>query len=260
MLQQSIKHIIQEDLALQYLLHLADNALILSHRNSQWCGHGPILEQDIALTNIALDQLGQARNLYQYAALIITEKTGIPTTEDQLAYLRDTGEFKNCLLVELPNGDWGQTVLRNFLMGTYQFFLYQELQQIASGQLKAIADKSIKEITYHVRWSADWVVRLGDGTEESHARMVHALELLWSYTGEMLEPCDYELPMIAAQSSFIKAAWEAKIAAVFAEANLVHPTNEWMQSGGKKGIHTEHLGYLLAEMQFLQRAYPGLEW
>jgi len=260
MLQQSIKHLIEEDLQIQYLLHLADNALILSHRNSQWCGHGPILEQDIALTNIALDQLGQARNLFQYAALIITEKTGIPTTEDQLAYLRDTGAFKNCLLAELPNGHWGQTVLRNFLMGTYQFFLYQELQQIASGQLKAIADKSIKEITYHVRWSADWVVRLGDGTAESKARMVEALELLWPYTGEMLEPCDYELPLIAAQSSFIKAAWEAKIAAVFEEATLVHPTNEWMQSGGKKGIHTEHLGYLLAEMQFLQRAYPGLEW
>lgn len=260
MLQQSIKHFIQEDLQIQYLLHLADNALILSHRNSQWCGHGPILEQDIALTNIALDQLGQARNLFQYAALIITEKTGIATTEDQLAYLRDSGEFKNCLIAELPNGDWGQTVLRNFLMSSYQFFLYQELQQSSDGQLKAIADKSIKEITYHVRWSADWVIRLGDGTTESHARMVQALEQLWNYTGEMLVPCVYEEPFIAAQSSFIKAAWEAKIAAVLEEATLTHPTNEWMQSGGKNGIHTEHLGYLLAEMQFLQRAYPGLEW
>jgi ring-1,2-phenylacetyl-CoA epoxidase subunit PaaC len=260
MLQQSISNLISEDQQIQYLLHLADNALILSHRNSQWCGHGPILEQDIALTNIALDQLGQARNLYQYAALLITEKTGIPTTEDQLAYLRDVGEFKNCLIAELPNGDWGQTVLRNFLMGSYQFFLYQELQQIATGQLKAIADKSIKEITYHVRWSADWVVRLGDGTTESHTRMVQALELLWSYTGEMLEPNDYEQELIGSQSTYIKAAWEAKIAAVLAEANLDHPKNDWMQSGGKKGIHTEHLGYLLAEMQFLQRAYPGLEW
>jgi ring-1,2-phenylacetyl-CoA epoxidase subunit PaaC len=260
MLQQTVQTCIHSDTQLQYLLQLADNALILSHRNSQWCGHGPILEQDIALTNIALDQLGQARNLYQYAALLLTEKTGITTTEDQLAYLRDTGEFKNCLLAELPNGDWGQTVMRNFLISSYQFFLYQELQYSNDGQLKAIADKSIKEITYHVRWSADWVVRLGDGTAESHARMVQALELLWAYTGEMLEPCDYELPFIAKQSSFIKAAWEAKIAAVLAEANLIHPTNDWMQSGGKKGIHTEHFGYLLAEMQFLQRAYPGLEW
>jgi ring-1,2-phenylacetyl-CoA epoxidase subunit PaaC len=260
MLQQTIQACIHSDTQLQYLLQLADNALILSHRNSQWCGHGPILEQDIALTNIALDQLGQARNLYQYAALLITEKTGITTTEDQLAYLRDTGDFKNCLLAELPNGDWGQTVMRNFLISSYQFFLYQELQHSNDGQLKAIADKSIKEITYHVRWSADWVVRLGDGTAESHTRMVQALELLWAYTGEMLEPCDYELPFIATQSSFIKAAWEAKIAAVLAEANLIHPTNDWMQSGGKKGIHTEHFGYLLAEMQFLQRAYPGLEW
>jgi ring-1,2-phenylacetyl-CoA epoxidase subunit PaaC len=260
MLQQRVQTCISSDTQLQYLLQLADNAFILSHRNSQWCGHGPILEQDIAITNIALDQLGQARNLYQYAALLISTNTGIPTTEDQLAYLRDGMEYKNCLIAELPNGDWAQTVLRNFLISSYQFFLYQELQQSSDEQLKAIADKSIKELTYHLRWSADWVVRLGDGTKESNSRMVQALELLWNYTGELLEPCEYELPFVGVQSIFIKAAWEAKIAAVLAEAGLTHPVNEWMQTGGKKGVHTEHLGYLLAEMQFLQRAYPGLEW
>ncbi|MES2328315.1 MAG: 1,2-phenylacetyl-CoA epoxidase subunit PaaC [Bacteroidota bacterium] len=243
-----------------YTLHLADNALIIGHRNSEWCGHGPVLEQDIAISNIALDCIGQARNFYQYAAQL----SGNDTTEDSLAYLRDTVEFKNCLLVELPNGDWGQTILRQFFFSTYQYFLYQQLQNSSDEQLAAIAEKALKEVTYHLRWSSEWVIRLGDGTEESKKRMEHAVDELWSYTGELMRPANYEL--LAASEGYgvdlsaIKNKWEEKVKAVFEEATLSLPENAWMQSGGKEGRHTEHLGFVLAEMQFLQRAYPGAEW
>jgi ring-1,2-phenylacetyl-CoA epoxidase subunit PaaC len=246
---------------LDYTLHLADNALILGHRNSEWCGHGPVLEQDIAISNIALDCIGQARNFYQYAAQL----SGNGATEDTLAYLRDTVEFKNCLLLELPNGDWAQTVLRQFFFSTYQYFLYQQLQNNSDQQIAAIAEKALKEVTYHVRWSSEWVIRLGDGTEESKQRMLHAINELWSYTGEMFIAADYELP--ASQNGTgidlesVKNKWTEKITAVFEEATLPLPSAEtWMQSGGKKGNHTEHLGFVLAEMQFLQRAYPNAEW
>jgi ring-1,2-phenylacetyl-CoA epoxidase subunit PaaC len=245
----------------QYTLHLADNALILGHRNSEWCGHGPVLEQDIAISNIALDCIGQARNFYQYAAQI----AGDGTTEDSLAYLRDTVEFKNCLLVELPNGDWGQTILRQFFFSTYQYFLYLQLQNNTDQQIAAIAEKALKEVTYHVRWSSEWVIRLGDGTEESKQRMLHAVNELWSYTGELFMPADYELP--ASQNgngielSSIKNKWTEKVTAVFEEATLpLPPAETWMQSGGKQGKHSEHLGFILAEMQFLQRAYPNATW
>lgn len=246
---------------LNYTLHLADNALILGHRNSEWCGHGPVLEQDIAISNIALDCIGQARNFYQYAAQI----AGNGATEDSLAYLRDTVEFKNCLLVELPNGDWGQTILRQFFFSTYQYFLYQQLQNSSHQQIAAIAEKALKEVTYHVRWSSEWVIRLGDGTDESKQRMLHAVNELWSYTGEMFIAADYELH--AAQNgtgidlASIKIKWTEKITAVLEEATLPVPsTDAWMQTGGKQGRHTEHLGFILAEMQFLQRAYPNAEW
>jgi ring-1,2-phenylacetyl-CoA epoxidase subunit PaaC len=245
----------------QYTLHLADNALILGHRNSEWCGHGPVLEQDIAISNIALDCIGQARNFYQYAAQI----AGDGATEDSLAYLRDTVEFKNCLLVELPNGDWGQTILRQFFFSTYQYFLYLQLQNNTDQQIAAIAEKALKEVTYHVRWSSEWVIRLGDGTEESKQRMLHAVNELWSYTGELFMPADYELP--ASQNgngielSSIKNKWTEKVTAVFEEATLpLPPAETWMQSGGKQGKHSEHLGFILAEMQFLQRAYPNATW
>ena len=161
-----------------YLLSLADNTLILGHRNSEWCGHGPILEQDIAITNMALDCIGQARNFYQYTAQLM----GNHTTEDSLAYLRDVTEFTNCLLVELPNGDWAQTVLRHFLFSTFQYYVYQQLQNSSDPQLAAIAEKGFKEITYHVRWSSEWVIRLGDGTEESKDRILQALDTVWGYT------------------------------------------------------------------------------
>jgi ring-1,2-phenylacetyl-CoA epoxidase subunit PaaC len=245
---------------IDYTLHLADNALIIGHRNSEWCGHGPVLEQDIAISNIALDCIGQARNFYQYAAKL----SGNEATEDSLAYLRDTVEFKNCLLVELPNGDWGQTILRQFFFSTYQYFLYQQLQNSSDQQLAAIAEKALKEVTYHVRWSSEWVIRLGDGTEESKQRMLKATEELWSFTGELFLPAGYEFKVIeegtGVDLSAIKNKWEEKIRSVFEEATLPLPENTWMQSGGKEGKHTEYLGFILAEMQFLQRAYPGAEW
>ena len=173
---------------IDFLLHLGDNTLILSQRNSEWCGHGPVLEQDIAITNISLDLLGQARNLYSYAALLI----GGEATEDTLAYIRKEREFKNCLLVEQPNGDWAQTILRQYCFSQYQYSLYQQLLNSKDIQLAAIVEKSIREVAYHLRWSSEWVIRLGDGTEESHRRMLKAIEELWSYTGEMFIPADYE--------------------------------------------------------------------
>jgi ring-1,2-phenylacetyl-CoA epoxidase subunit PaaC len=255
-----------------YILHLADNALILGQRNSEWCGHGPVLEQDIAITNISLDLIGQARSLYQYAAECINSldrQGGQPATEDTLAYLRDIRDFKNCLLCELPNGDWGQTILRQFFFSSYQLLLYQRLQQSTDATLAAIAEKSLKEVTYHLRWSSEWVIRLGDGTEESHERMRRAIDVLWTYTGELFIPAAYETAAfdagIGVNLPVLQAAWETRINEVFSEATLPSPLTEqpsakWMQTGGKEGMHTEHLGYVLAELQFMQRAYPGCEW
>ncbi|HNU86974.1 MAG TPA: phenylacetate-CoA oxygenase subunit PaaC [Ferruginibacter sp.] len=241
--------------SIDYILHLADTTLILSQRNSEWCGHGPILEQDIAITNISLDLLGQSRLFYQYAATL----TGNNATEDSLAYLRTEREFKNLLLAEQPNGDWAQTILRQYLFSQYQYLLFEKLQQSSDEQLAAIAAKSIKETRYHVRWSSEWVIRLGDGTEESHTRMLKAIEALWPYTGEMFMPAEYETSFGIDLIS-IKNGWDEKIRAVFAEASLPVPEKVFMQSGGKKGTHTEQLGYILTELQYLQRTYPGAEW
>ena len=248
---------------IDYTLHLADTTLILSQRNSEWCGHGPVLEQDIAITNISLDLIGQARNFYQYAASLI----GNDCTEDKLAYLRDAREFKNCLMVEQANGDWAQTILRQFFFSAYQFYLYQRLEESRfDEQLAAIAVKSLKEVTYHLRWSSEWVIRLGDGTEESHKRILTALEELWPYTGEMFQPAGYENFLrekhVSVDVSTIKTGWEHNIKNVLKEATLPYPEDKttWMQTGGKNGIHSEHLGFILAEMQFLQRAYPNSVW
>lgn len=247
-----------------YTLHLADSSLIMGHRLSEWTGHGPMLEQDIAISNIALDLIGQARNFYQYAAEIINaENTEKKITEDDLAYLRDTFEFKNFLITELPNGDWAQTIGKIFFFSTWQFFFYQKLIYSSDKQLSAIAEKSLKEVTYHVKWSGDWVIRLGDGTNESRKRLGNAIEYLWPYTGEMFVPAEFELSdedQVIINFSNIKNDWLDKVKDVLAEATLALPTDTWMQSGGKKGTHTEHLGYILSEMQYMQRAYPGLEW
>lgn len=238
-----------------YTLHLADTNLILAQRNAEWCGHGPILEQDIAITNFSLDQLGQARNFYQYAASL----TGNNATEDSLAYLRTEREFKNCLLVEQPNGDWAQTILRQFFISAYQYLLYGQLQHHTDKQLAAIAAKSLKEVTYHQRWSSEWVVRLGDGTEESHQRMLKAIDELWQFTGELFMAADYETAAGFDVSS-LKNDWLKKVTTVFEEATLPVPEKTFMQTGGKTGTHTEHLGYILAELQYLQRTYPNAEW
>ena len=240
---------------IDYTLHLADATLILSQRNSEWCGHGPILEQDIAITNISLDLLGQSRNFYQYVAALNNDGS----TEDSLAYLRTEREFKNLLLVEQPSGDWGQTILRQFLFSQFQNLLFQQLEKHSDEQLVAIATKALKETTYHLRWSSEWVIRLGDGTEESHKRMLHAIDELWGYTGELFEPAEYETAMGMDLTS-IKQTWTEKVTDVFDEAKLPVPENMFMQSGGKKGIHTEHLGYILTELQYLQRTYPGAKW
>lgn len=245
-----------------YTIHLADNSLIMGHRLSEWTGHGPMLEQDIAISNIALDLIGQSRNFYQYAASLKDDSV----TEDTLAYLRDAGEFKNLLITELPNGDWAKTILKLFLFSTYQFYFYQKLIDSTDKQLAAIAEKSLKEVTYHVRWSSEWVIRLGDGTAESTKRIKSALEEVWPFIGEMFEPSEFENSLLNSRISVdvieIKNAWENKVKAVLKEATFKYPGDEktWMQAGGKNGIHSEHLGFILAEMQFLQRAYPGCEW
>jgi ring-1,2-phenylacetyl-CoA epoxidase subunit PaaC len=248
-----------------FIVHLGDDALILGHRSSEWTGHGPILEQDIAISNIALDLIGQARNFYQYAAELVNNEINIrSTTEDTLAYLRDANDYTNCLLVEQPNGDWARTILRQFFFSAYQFYLYQHLQNSGDATLAAIAEKSLKEVTYHLRWSGEWVIRLGDGTTESHNRMLKAIDDLWMYTGELFEAADYEIFCAnngeGVDVSLLNKDWAKKIKEVFEEATLPVPEDGWMQSGGKQGIHTEHLGYLLGEMQFLQRAYPNSIW
>lgn len=245
---------------IDYTLHLADDALILAQRNAEWCAHGPILEQDIAITNITLDLIGQARNFYQYAASIKADYS----TEDSLAYLRDVREYKNCLLVEQPNGDWGQTILRQFFFSTYQYLLYEQLQHSKDVQLAAIAVKSLKEVTYHLRWSSEWVIRLGDGTTESHNRMLKASNELWAYTGELFMPANYELGVISngigAELSILKNKWDERVCDIFKEATLPLPEKPFPYSGGKTGMHSEQLGYILADLQFMQRAYPGCEW
>jgi len=245
---------------LSYILHLADNALILGHRLSEWCGHGPVLEQDMAMTNIALDLVGQSRSLYQLAAA--TE--GKDKEEDHYAYFRDAIEFKNILLVEQDNGDFAKTVLRQFFYDAYNFHLYQHLLKSNESTIQAIVEKSLKEITYHLRWSAEWVIRLGDGTEESSKRIQQALDELWPYTGEMFIPADYEIEAAkegyGVDPSILKDPWTEEIRKVFAEAKISIPEEAWMQKGGKTGLHTEKLGFILAEMQFLQRAYPGQKW
>ncbi len=262
---------------IQYTLQLADNVMILSHRCSEWCGHGPVLEQDIAITNIALDLIGQSRNFYQYAAQLMNEadkaellnafpfcRNTETIHEDSLAYVRIEREYTNNLLVELPNGDWGQTVLRLYLFCSFQHLLYQQLKSCGDAQLAAIAEKGIKELAYHVRWSSEWVIRLGDGTTESHNRMLTAIENVWSYTQELFEMNAWESTAVAEgfgiDLATLKNDWLNNVKSVFDEATLPVPENVFMHSGGKKGMHTEYLGYILTELQYMQRAYPNCEW
>jgi ring-1,2-phenylacetyl-CoA epoxidase subunit PaaC len=245
---------------IKYLLQLADNALILGHRLGEWCGHAPEMELDIALTNVALDLTGQARSLYQRVA----ELEGLGKDEDDYAYLRDAWEFRNALLVEQPNGDFAHTILRQFIFDTYNYYLHRALTQSKDEWLAGFAAKSLKEITYHLRFSSEWMLRLGDGTEVSHGKLQAAVENLWSYAGELTTPNEVEKALadqgICPDLTQMKMEVEAKMAEVLEAAKLTTPTGTWMQTGGKDGSHSEHLGFILAEMQFLQRAYPGLEW
>ncbi|MDX1941118.1 MAG: 1,2-phenylacetyl-CoA epoxidase subunit PaaC [Saprospiraceae bacterium] len=245
---------------LEYILQIGDNALILGQRLGEWCGHGPVLEQDIAITNIALDLIGQARSLMQYAA----ELEGKGRDEDQMAFLRDAWDFRNVLLVEQPNEDWAYTITRQFLFDAFNFYFHQELTKSKDEHLAAIAEKSLKEITYHLRYSSEWMIRLGDGTELSHAKMQNAVNDLWMFTGELTEMNEVDKIMIAegigVDLNIIKPLYDQKIAEILEEATLQKPADTWMQSGGKQGRHTEHLGYILADMQFMQRAYPNMKW
>ncbi|MRW94846.1 phenylacetate-CoA oxygenase subunit PaaC [Duganella sp. FT80W] len=244
-----------------YLLRLGDNALILSQQLAQWCGKGPALEEDMALTNVALDLLGQTRLWYEYAA----ELEGAGRDEDQLAYLRDAHEFRNCLLLEQPNGNYADTLMRQFYFDSWHYFLIEGLTRSSDTRIAAIAAKALKEVSYHLRRSGDLIVRLGDGTEVSHLWTQAAADELWMYSGEVFAYDAVDEAMVSAgvapPAAELRAQWLAHVGEVFAEATLtLPPADAWMQSGGKQGRHSEHLGYILAEMQFLQRAYPGAAW
>jgi len=243
-----------------YALRLADTSLILGHRLSEWIGHAPLLEEELALGNIALDLIGEARELYTYAGKI----EGKGRDEDALAYRRDAGEFRNILLVEQPNGDFAHTIVRQFLFSAFAHPFWRGLAASRDVALAAIAAKAEKEAAYHLRHASEWLIRLGDGTEESQRRTQQALEELWPYTGEMFETDAVERALlteeIAADIRPIRAEWETSVADVLTEAALRLPVDAWMQGGGRSGRHSEHLGHLLATMQFLQRAYPGATW
>ena len=244
-----------------YLLRLADNALIASQQLSQLCGKGPALEEDMALTNVALDLLGQTRLWLSYAG----ELEGRGRDEDQLAFLRDAHDFRNCLLLEQPNGNYADTMVRQFFFDTWHYFLLQQLLKSNDIQIAQVAEKSLKEVTYHLRRSGDLLVRLGDGTVDSHAKTQAAVDDLWMYTGEFFNYDAIDLALVAQgvapASEPLRAAWLEHVVEIFAEARLTMPNpGAWMQKGGKQGAHTEHLGFILAEMQFLQRAYPGATW
>lgn len=243
-----------------YVLRLGDNALILGQRLSEWCGHGPVLEQDIALTNIALDQIGQARQFLQYAATLRNDGSD----EDTLAFHRDAHEFRNILMVEQPNGHWGDTLARQFFFDTYNYFLFEGLMKSSDEQLASIAQKAMKEIAYHAQWSAEWIIRLGDGTEESHQKIQQSVNDMWMWTGEMLEADALDREMhdngIAPNLDQIKSQWLTKVVEILKIATLEMPEGIGHQRGGKKGVHSEELGYILAEMQYLPKSYPDAKW
>ena len=243
-----------------YLLRLADSPLILAQRLSEWCGHGPVLEEDLALSNMALDLIGQARLMLTHAGRVESRDRD----EDQLAFLRMVNEYRNLTIVELPNGDFGQTVMRNFLLSAYQVELWKRLQISTDTDLAAIAAKSIKESTYHLSHSAEWVIRLGDGTEESHLRMQTALDRLWPYSAELFTNDDTDRSVaesgIGVDPSAFKADWQSAVSQVIGEATLTLPADTPFVSSGKAGQHSEHMGHLLGELQYMQRTFPGAQW
>ena len=243
-----------------YALRRADDALILGHRLSEWCGHAPAMEEDMALANMGLDLLGQARELYSYAAKV--EDNG--NDEDKFAYLRDVRQYRNLLLLEQPNGDFARTMVRQFFYAAFADLYWRAMMKSKDATLAAIAAKSEKESAYHLRHSSEWMVRLGDGTAESHRRAQTAIDDLWAYTGEMFGVDDSERGLIeegiAVDPVALRSHWLATVASVLQEATLVQPNSDWMQQGGRSGRHSEHLGHLLSELQSMQRTFPGATW
>ncbi len=244
----------------EFLLRIGDNALILGHRVSEWCGRGPALEEDIALANTALDLIGQTQLWLGLAG----EVEGKGRSADDLAYLRDGYEFRNILLVERPNGDFGKTLMRQFLFDAWHYSLLKALKGSTDRRIAEIAEKAFKEVSYHLDRSRDLIIRLGDGTAESHRRMQEALDELWAFTGEMFigDASDTVLAQVGVtpEPQSLKAGWDEIVSDALAEATLKRPADGYMHKGGRRGVHTEHLGYILAELQFLQRAYPGATW
>jgi ring-1,2-phenylacetyl-CoA epoxidase subunit PaaC len=245
---------------IQYIYGIADNALILGQRLGELCGHGPSLETDIAMTNISLDLFGQVRSYYQYAAKL----QGGDATEDTIAFLRKEREYKNVLLVEQPNTDFAYSITKQFLFDIFHLALLEELQNSKDEMLAAIAKKSIKEVLYHTRFSSDWIKRLGDGTEESHNRIQNAINDLWIFTDELFHQTDADKTMVAegigVDTSLLKINYYKKVSEILEEATLQTPTIEFFQKGGKQGIHSEHMGYILTELQYMQRTYPNMTW
>ena len=244
----------------KFLLQMGDNCLILAQRNSEWCGHGPVLEEDIAVANISLDLIGQTQLWLGLAG----EEEGAGRSADDLAYLRDAFDFCNLLLVERPNEDYAHTLVRQFLFDAWHLPMLQGLVKSTDQRISEIAEKCVKEVAYHLERSTDLVIRLGDGSDESHRRMQAALDELWSYTGEMLESDDLEPSLLSTgvvpDAEGIADAWQSHMTTALKHATLKMPESDFVRRGGKSGIHSEHLGLLLAEMQFLQRAYPGASW
>lgn len=249
-----------KDNLVQYIYGIADNALILGQRLGELCGHGPSLETDIAMTNISLDLLGQVRSYYQYAAKL----QGGNVTEDTIAFLRKEREYRNVLLVEQPNTDFAYSITRQFLFDIFHLLLLEKLQDSKDETLQAIAKKGIKEVGYHTRFSSDWIKRLGDGTEESHLKMQTAIHDLWTYTDELFHLTDADKAMVSqgigVDVSGLKKAYYQQVNGILEEATLQVPDLQYFQKGGKQGIHSEHMGYILAEMQYMQLAYPNLNW
>jgi ring-1,2-phenylacetyl-CoA epoxidase subunit PaaC len=243
-----------------YVLRRADDALILGHRLSEWCGHAPVLEEDMALANMGLDLLGQARELYSYAAKV----EGQGNDEDKFAYLRDVRQYRNLLLLEQPNGDFARTMVRQFFYAGFADLYWRAMMKSSDPTLAAIAAKSEKEMAYHLRHSCEWVVRLGDGTEESHLRAQAAIDDLWAYTGEMFSADDSERALvdagIAVDAAALRAPWLKTMTDIVSEATLALPNSNWMQNGGRSGRHSEHLGHLLSELQSMPRTFPGATW
>jgi ring-1,2-phenylacetyl-CoA epoxidase subunit PaaC len=244
----------------RYVLRLGDLSLVLGQRLGEWVGHSPALEEDLGLANIALDMIGQARLLLTYAG----EVEGFGRNEDDIAFLREHGQYLNPVLVEQPNGDFGRTIVRQVLIDAFQLELYERMTTSTDERLAAIAAKSVKEVRYHLRYSSGWLVRLGDGTRESHARVQSALDSLWPYTVELFAEDELDCSMadggVAPRLSEVHAAWLRRIDGILAEATLKRPTDRAYSWHGKRGQHSEHLGYILAEMQHLQRAYPDAHW